>query len=150
MTNEEVFYDIKSVPLSDRESFNNTILLLTMVKSKYYYIIGFSRPEETITIGFDFESKTEGVFTKELVVDFGKSDKEIILYCTILDTSEVESDKHLPVVYDNNAHFCLDNGKLCYKRKMEKDKIFPSSVKVMNNVLLTARNEILTFLSQYG
>lgn len=44
-------------PLAVRESFNNTILLLTMVKSEYYYIIGFSRAEGKIEIGIDFESE---------------------------------------------------------------------------------------------
>ena len=48
------FY-IVNKPVSVRETFNNTILLLTMVKSEYYYIISFSRSKGQIEIGFDYE-----------------------------------------------------------------------------------------------
>ncbi len=146
MLNEDVFYDTKAVPLSDRESFNNTILLLTMVKSKYYYIIGFSRPEETITIGFDFESKTEGIVTKELIVDFGKSESEIILSCQVYDVPNLETNEGATTTVKSNQ-FYLDNGKLCYMRRISKDKILPSSVKSMNRCLLLARQEIGTLLT---
>lgn len=146
MLNEDVFYDTKSVPLSDRESFNNTILLLTMVKSRYYYIIGFSRPEETITIGFDFGSKTEGIVTKELIVDFGKSESDIILSCQVYDVSNLETNEEATAAVKSNQ-FYLDNGKLCYIRRISKDKIFPSSVRSMNRCLLLARQEIGTLLT---
>lgn len=146
MLNEDVFYDTKAVPLSDRESFNNTILLLTMVKSKYYYIIGFSRPEETITIGFDFESKTEGIVTKELIVDFGKSESDIILSCQVYNVSQFETNEKATDVVKSNQ-FYLDNGKLYYIRRISKDRVFPSSVKSMNKCLLLARQEIGTLLT---
>lgn len=146
MLNEDVFYDTKAVPLSDRESFNNTILLLTMVKSKYYYIIGFSRPEETITIGFDFESQTEGIVTKELIVDFGKSESDIILSCQICDVSNLETNEEATATGKSNQ-FYLENGKLCYMRRISKDRIFPSSVKSMNKCLLLARQEIGTLFT---
>jgi len=146
MLNEDVFYDTKAVPLSDRESFNNTILLLTMVKSKYYYIIGFSRPEETITIGFDFESKTEKIITKELIVDFGKSKTDIILSCQVFDVSKLETNKEVKTAVNTN-HFYIDNGKLCYIHRILKDEIFPSSVMSMNECLLLARQEIGTILT---
>lgn len=145
MTNEEVFYDIKSVPLSDRESFNNTILLLTMVKSKYYYIIGFSRPDEIITIGFDFESKTEGVITRGLTIDFKKSSDEIVLFCEIMKTEAVCDDIIL-MVKDKCEHIFCRNGQIVFEMRIQKDSMFPSSVKMMNKALMTARREIETLM----
>lgn len=146
MMDEDVFYDTKSVPLSDRESFNNTILLLTMVKSQYYYIIGFSRPEETITIGFDFESKTEGVYTIEIVVDFKKSESDIIISGRITEVMTLSPDKLL-IVFERCAHLYNNNGILCYERRIAKDLVFPSSVKSMNDHMLEIRKEMKRTLS---
>ena len=71
MNNKEFYKTDK--PLTVRESFNNTILLLSMVKSEYYYIIGFSRSEGIIEIGFDFESKLHGKNTEIIILDFYRS-----------------------------------------------------------------------------
>lgn len=147
MVNEEVFYDTKSVPFSDRESFNNTILLLTMVKSKYYYIIGFSRPDESITIGFDFETKTEERYTRELTVDFGKSDDDIVLSCDVAEIAEFDAEK-LTVITNKFEHFYLDNEMLRYEYRISKDTSLPSSVNAMNHYLLSARNELEMFLQE--
>ena len=43
---QEKFYKVETT-VSKRESFNNTILLLTMIKSEYYYIIGFGQMTTT-------------------------------------------------------------------------------------------------------
>ena len=48
--NNEVYYNTKTIPLAERETFNNTIILLTLVKSQYYYIVGVSRPSNIIEI----------------------------------------------------------------------------------------------------
>lgn len=57
---KEEFYKV-DISSSKRESFNNTILLLTMVKSEYYYIIGFSRVKGQIEIGFDYKSSIHNI-----------------------------------------------------------------------------------------
>ena len=46
----KILHNIKDTPFSERETFNNAILLLSMVKSEYYYIVGFSRPNNIIRI----------------------------------------------------------------------------------------------------
>lgn len=145
MVSEEVFYDTSLVPLSDRESFNNTILLLTLVKSKYYYIIGFSRPDERITIGFDFMSKTEGTHTKELTVDFGSSKDDIIMFCDVVQKTEISNEK-LSIIATQYEHLLTNNDMVRYERRIKKDSILPSSVNAMNRYLLSARHEIEIFL----
>lgn len=60
----DYYYNTKTTSFPDRETFNNTILLLTMIKSKYYYIVGFSRPNNVIEIAFDFESDLHGLITE--------------------------------------------------------------------------------------
>lgn len=136
-----VFYDIKKVPLADRESFNNTILLLTLVKSEFYYIIGFSRPDETITIGFDFESITEGKFTRELIIDFKSSPTEILLRCDVLNVDSCKEELLFGSVHNSN-HFIVENGTLRYVDRIKKDEIIPSSIKSMNCFLLGAKKRI--------
>ena len=141
MINEEVFYDTRTVSLTDRESFNNTILLLTMVKSKYYYIIGFSRPEEKITVGFDFDSDTEGTYTKELNIDFQSSNERIIFSCDIVKTDVISAEK-IEWILHMFEHVSVKNGVLQYVDNLEKNTVLPSSIRKMNQCLLSARREI--------
>ena len=144
--NEEVFYDIKSVPLADRESFNNTILLLTMVKSKYYYMIGFSRPEAKIVVGFDYASKMDGKITRELTIDFDRFSDVIVLNCVIAELSD--NDARNINIPDRFKNIFFDGRRIKFEQKIKKDGIFPSSVKAMNKYLLSARKEIELFLTQ--
>lgn len=81
MIDKEFYMVDKSISI--RESFNNTILLLTMVKSEYYYIIGFSRTEGKIEIGFDFESDLHGKITEIAILDFYSADNSIELSCNL-------------------------------------------------------------------
>lgn len=134
---ENVFIDTKSISFSDRESFNNTILLLTMVKSEYYYIIGFSRTAGKITVGFDFETKTEGKITRELTIDFKSSETEIIIHSDVIELSE----ERISSYYANNLEkrFSTKGHTLCYDDRIPKDDLFPSTVKEMNAALMEAR-----------
>ena len=80
-------------PLAVRESFNNTILLLTMVKSEYYYIIGFSRAEGKIEIGIDFESELHGKITENIILDFYGFEDFIELSCNLTSIDKENKKK---------------------------------------------------------
>lgn len=143
--NDDVFYDVLDVPLSDRESFNNTISLLTMVKSEYYYIIGFSRTAGVIRVGFDFDTITEGKITRELTIDFKSSSMKIILSCNVLSLDScygnLKSD-----FGQKSANFFIENGNIRYVDKISKDTIMPVSVRTMNSILLKAKRQIADLL----
>lgn len=138
--NENVFIDTKSVSFADRESFNNTILLLTMVKSKYYYIIGFSRTDGIIMVGFDFETKTDGKITRELKIDFSSSGTEIVLHSDVLEISDELAQSKYGEVQEKGVS--IKDHTLCYDAAIPKDSIFPLTVKGMNAALLEARREM--------
>lgn len=134
---DNVFIDTKAVTFSDRESFNNTIMLLTMVKSEYYYIIGFSRPRGIITVGFDFETNTEGNITRELTIDFLSSASEIILHCEVLELPEnMTISKYMQ---NSDKRLSVKEQKFCYDDRIPKDNLFPLTVKEMNDTLMEAR-----------
>ena len=75
----KILHNMKDIPFNDRESFNNAILLLSMVKSEYYYIVGFSRPKNQIEIGFDFDDKTYGRLSETVTMDFSGNLNSIVL-----------------------------------------------------------------------
>lgn len=137
---ENVFIETKSVSFADRESFNNTILLLTMVKSKYYYIIGFSRTDGIITVGFDFETKTEGKITRELMIDFYSSGTEIILHSDVLNFPDGLIQSKYAEIQDKSLS--IKDCMLCYDAAISKDNIFPLTVKEMNAALLEVRQKM--------
>lgn len=144
--NNEIYYDIKSISLSERESFNNTIILLTLVKSKYYYIVGFSRPNNIIEIAFDFESDIHSVISESIILDFC-SDSEWMLMSASLNNitaSDFISDDYNA----SDGHFACDADKVIYHLKVRKDKLIPMSIEKMNKYILKAKSEIITFLER--
>lgn len=143
MNNEE-FYKI-DIPLSVRESFNNTILLLTMVKSEYYYIIGFSRKKGQIEIGFDYESDLHRKITETVVVDFYCKDNSVLLSGKInnIDSSDINTLKL------HSDCFSVEDNSLVYTFVIPKDKIIPTSISTMNKYILKAKEEIFAFLESY-
>ncbi len=143
MGNKE-FYQI-DIPVSVRESFNNTILLLTMIKSEYYYIIGFSRVNGIIKIGLDYESELHSTITESLVVDFYSEDGNVVLCSKLknIEISDIES-----ICIDDN-HFSIENGLLIYKTIIPSDKLIPTSINTMNKCILQAKADIFNFLECY-
>lgn len=139
------FYDIKNVPFSDRESFNNAIILLTMVKSEYYYIVGFSRTKGIIKIGFDFESDYHEIITEIISIDFNSCDENVEISCKLqnFDSTNViiEPNKY-------NGIFSVINNRVFYKKTILKDDIFPLSVKYLNENILIAKSDIVDFLER--
>lgn len=134
-------------PLTVRESFNNTILLLSMVKSEYYYIIGFSRSEGIIEIGFDFESKLHGKITEIIILDFYSYDYCIELSCNLTNI-DVENIKEI-MNSKTNKLFLFDNNSVIYKSKISSDKLIPTSINAMNSFILQAKCDISAFLESY-
>lgn len=144
--NSKEFY-ILDKPLSIRESFNNTILLLTMVKSEYYYIIGFSRVKGIIEIGFDFESKLHGRITETAILDFYGDDNYVKLSCSLrnIDGENIETIMKGKI----NKAFSVESGSVVFRAKMPSDSLIPTSIKMMNEYILQAKSEIFVFLEDY-
>lgn len=139
------FYNIKDVSFCDRESFNNAILLLTMIKSEYYYIVGFSRVKGIINIAFDFESEYHKTITEGISLDFNNSDEEIIIKC------EIQHFSGESILIDSNKYdgtFSVVNNKVYYLNTISKDDVFPLSIKDLNNNILICKNEIIKFLKE--
>lgn len=134
-------------PLAVRESFNNTILLLTMVKSEYYYIIGFSRVKGIIEIGFDFESELYGKITETAILDFYGDDNYIELSCSLrnIDGENIETIMKGKI----NKAFSVESGSVVFRAKMPSDSLIPTSIKMMNEYILQAKSEIFVFLEDY-
>lgn len=139
------FYNIQNVSFCDRETFNNAILLLTMIKSEYYYIVGFSRVKGIINIGFDFESEYHKTITESISLDFNDSDEEIIIRCKIQNfigkSISIDSNEY-------NGTFSVVNNKVFYLNTICKDDVFPLSIKDLNNNILICKNEIIKFLNE--
>ena len=134
-------------PLAVRESFNNTILLLTMVKSEYYYIIGFSRVKGIIEIGFDFESELHGKITETAILDFYGDDNYVELSCSLrnIDRENIETIMNGRI----NKAFSVESGSVVFRAKMPSDRLIPTSIKMMNEYILQAKSEIFVFLESY-
>lgn len=134
-------------PLSVRETFNNTILLLTMVKSEYYYIIGFSRNSGIIEIGFDFESELHGKITESTTLDFYGNEECVELSCRL---SNIDGE-NIKEIMDGKVSqaFSFENGAVIYRTQIPSDSLIPTSIKTMNECILQAKSEIFAFLESY-
>ena len=141
--NEE-FYVVNE-PVSVKETFNNTILLLTMIKSEYYYIISFSRSKGQIEIGFDFESELHSKITETIVADFYCNERNVLLSCSLknIDLCDFVAVKSL------GDRFTVTNSNVIYESEIPKDKVVPISVKSLNEYIMKTRSEIISFLEAY-
>lgn len=145
MDNKEFYKTDK--PLSVRESFNNTILLLTMVKSEYYYITGFSRKNGIVEIAFDFESDLHGKLTELIMIDFYTDENNAVLTC---DLKNIDGDNIGFFMNENPVKgFLFKNGRVVYEMKIPADKLIPTSINVMNKFILQAKSNICDFLERY-
>ena len=144
--NKDVYYNIKTISPAERETFNNTIILLTLVKSQYYYIVGFSRPENLIEIAFDYESEFHSSITEFVTVDFG-SDDEWVRINSVLSNISVNDSIFVHDV-DFEGKFSRDRDKVIYDLGIKKDKLIPTSIEKMNGYILKAKSEIMAFLEK--
>ena len=141
---QEKFYKVETT-VSKRESFNNTILLLTMIKSEYYYIIGFSRPRGQIEIGFDYTSDIHGAITESVIVDFYSDEDNVVLSGEIKNINIEDFRKSVP----SNKSFYLEDSVLKYRMLAPRDQLIPISIEKMNTIVLKAKSEIFDFLEGY-
>jgi len=146
MTNE-FYYNTRTMSFPARETFNNTIILLTMVKSRYYYIVGFSRPEEMIEIAFDFESDLHSLITETISLHFGESEENVILRCQIRNlTKEMCVGNDVVFTGKGKVEVCGDGLK--YECHISKDKLIPVSIEKMNVFILDAKRDIIDFIEK--
>lgn len=141
----KILHDLKSTPFNERETFNNAILLLTMVKSEYYYIVGFSRPDNKVEIGFDFEDKLYGRISEIITMDFGSRSGEIQVSATL---SNIVFEGKTAVPFTHKDNFKINGGYLYYERLFEKDKVIPVSMDRLSSIILTSKKDIEEFLNQ--
>ncbi len=141
----KVLHNLKETPFVERETFNNAILLLSMVKSEFYYIVGFSRPDNVIEIGFDFEDDVYGTFSETVTLDFSSNSDGIrasarlknILFEDGVDTTELNAD-----------NFSIEDGCVFYERFFEKDDVIPVSMEKLNAIILKIKDNIVKFEKQ--
>ncbi len=144
--NNDFYYDTKTIPLVERETFNNTIILLTLIKSQYYYIVGFSRPDNMIEIAFDFESAFHTCISETMTVDFGTNEEYVLIHAILKNILPFDGD--VSEYSFGDGKFSCNGGKIVYDYKVKKDKFIPKSIEQMNNYILEAKNEIITFLEK--
>ncbi len=141
---KEEFYKV-DISSSKRESFNNTILLLTMVKSEYYYIIGFSRVKGQIEIGFDYKSSIHNTITESVIVDFYSDDENVVLSGELknINLDDFTDSSQLA------ENFYFENNALKYRQISQRDELIPISIEKMNGIIMRAKSEIFDFLEKY-
>lgn len=141
---KEEFYKV-DISSSKRESFNNTILLLTMVKSEYYYIIGFSRVKGQIEIGFDYKSSIHNTITESVIVDFYSDDENVVLSGELknINLDDFTDSSQLA------ENFYFENNALKYRQISRRDELIPVSIEKMNGIIMRAKSEIFDFLEKY-
>ncbi len=141
---KEEFYKV-DISSSKRESFNNTILLLTMVKSEYYYIIGFSRVKGQIEIGFDYKSSIHNTITESVIVDFYSDDENVVLSGELknINLDDFTDSSQLA------ENFYFENNALKYRQISQRDELIPVSIEKMNGIIMRAKSEIFDFLEKY-
>ncbi|MGN0180776.1 MAG: hypothetical protein ACI4DY_15250 [Monoglobaceae bacterium] len=142
------YYYAKTESLPERESFNNTIILLTMVRSQYYYIVGFSRPNSMIEIAFDFESSLHRAITESITLHFGESEEYLIMRCRLKNVSAENSFEN-GTVFEGKGNIICSGSALEYEYLLPKDKLIPISVERMNQYILDAKTEIIGFLEKH-
>ncbi len=140
----EEFY-IVDKPVSVKETFDNTILLLTMIKSEYYYIISFSRAKGQIEIGFDFDSELHNKITETIMADFYSNENCVTLSCVLKNIDL--SDLGLISSLGNNLK--ITDSSVIYKSEIPRDNIIPISIKSLNSYIMKARCDIISFLETY-
>lgn len=141
--NSKVLHDMRGRPYQERETFNNAILLLSMVKSEYYYIIGFSRPDNMIEIGFDFEDKLHDPCTEVLTMEFSSVTDKIKVHGQL---SNVVFDGETAVPFDWNPAFSVKDGYVYYDACFDMDEIVPVSMEKLNVMILSVKKDLEGFM----
>ena len=140
----DIYYNTKNTSFADKGAFNNAILLLSLVKAEYYYITGFSRPNNQIEIGFDLDAAVYGKASQCYTVDF-TSDVNHIRVFARLQNIVFENETQIPIPH--SQYFILRDGAVDYERCFPKDTVIPMDMKKLNTVFLSVKKELLDFTS---
>ena len=140
---DDVFHNIKETSLTIRETFNNTIILLTMIKSDYYYIVGFSRPQHIIEIAFDFYNDLHSTITEDLIIDFSSDEEFVVLKSILKNITANEVFEGIELLRE--GIFRCDGNDVIYEYKIKKDRVIPVSFKVMHQNITKVIKEIISF-----
>lgn len=138
-------HNLYDTPYNERETFNNAILLLSMVKSEYYYIVGFSRPDNIIEIGFDFDDKGYGRINETIAIDLSGNKNEIEITTQLTNVFFEGQDK---ILFDHDEYFTVEKGSINYKRLFEKDDVIPVSMEKLNLIILSVKNDLCKFIGK--
>lgn len=140
----KILHNLKDTPFNERETFNNAILLLSMVKSEYYYIVGFSRPDNRIEIGFDFEDKVYGQISETVMMDFSVNLSKIRVFARLTNII-FEGKAVIPFAHKDN--FTIEDDSIVYDRLFEKDDTIPVSIDKLNLIILSIKKDIEEFIN---
>lgn len=143
MNAKKEYLDLNKVSYTDRESFNNMILLLSMIKYEYYYIISFSRKCGIINIGFDYKSEYHEVISEYISVDFNSNKENVIIKCEI---QNFNYNRFSLNSNDCSGNIIVANNTATYFNKIKKDEVFPLTINKLNEKMLLFKNEIIEFL----
>ncbi len=141
----KILHNIKDTPFNERETFNNAILLLSMVKSEYYYIVGFSRPDNKIEIGFDFEDKAYGQISETVIMDFSSNSTRILMTSQLTNIVFKEKNR---IPFHQKDNFKINNGNIVYERLFKKDDVIPVSMDKLNLIILSVKKDLEEFIKQ--
>lgn len=116
-----------------------------MVKSEYYYIIGFSRVKGEIEIGFDYKSSIHNTITESVIVDFYSDDENVVLSGELknINLDDFTDSSQLA------ENFYFENNALKYRQISQRDELIPVSIEKMNGIIMRAKSEIFDFLEKY-
>ena len=139
------FYDLTAVSFSDRETFNNAILLLSMVKSEAYYIIGFSRPDKTIEIGVDYQDLLNTTITQAFTMDLNNPCR--IYFKSVFKDVDVERCEKL--INNSDSNFYIYENDFVYESFIERDEVIPISIENVDIAIKKVKKDIISFIEEY-
>ena len=140
---EREFYDMRGIPFVQRESFNNAVLLMSMVTSEHYYIVAFSRPEWRIDLAFDFESDLHSPVTQHLSIHFGSSPDEYLLEGNVENISAGMS-----LDYSGQGQMIPSPQGVRYEYRFQKDEIIPLSIRKLHEIIIMVKKDIIEYVER--
>ena len=120
-----------------------------MVKSQYYYIVGFSRPDNKIEIAFDFESELHSHITESVLIDFASDEEFVLFHSKLNNIPAIKSASTFQTSTSFFGNFSMDSSGILYDLKIRKDSHIPTSIEKMNEYILCAKRDIITFMEEY-
>lgn len=143
--NDSVFYDLSSTSVAQRETFSNTVVLLSLIKNDQYYITCFSRPKQQIEVAFDLDNLFGDRSAQPMLLDFSdwKNGVTVSAKLVTLPPSACKTE----CLAGDPAFSCTADA-VHYLRTYPTDELLPHSVAKMDRVLRASKNEILHFLNE--